>query len=265
MPNITDRTERFAGKVGVITGGASGIGRAAALRFAAEGGRSIIVDRDRAYAEDVVARIAADGGVATFIEADLSHDAQTESLGRLVAEESDAVHVLVNGAVGPGGGRIETGDWRENWEPGSVVGLKAHALVTQTLLPLMKRDGAAIVNISSDGGLRGRPGGWIYDACKAALISLTKTMAAEFVDYDIRVNAIAPGWTVTEMHFRGHADPAARKAELEDMQSDTCIMGRLGRPDEIAAGILFLASDDASYITGTTLCVDGGRVGMAIR
>jgi 3-oxoacyl-[acyl-carrier protein] reductase len=129
----------------------------------------------------------------------------------------------------------------------------------------LKEQGGAIVNVSSEAGFVGRPGQVVYDAIKAALVSATKTMAQEFVDYGIRVNAVAPGWTSTEMHFNRHPDPAARKQELESMSITSCILKRIGRPEEIASAIAFLLSEDASYITGATLHVDGGRVGLSVK
>jgi NAD(P)-dependent dehydrogenase (short-subunit alcohol dehydrogenase family) len=255
---------RFEGKVALIAGGASGIGRATAERLAGEGAQVIIADRDADRGAQAIADINASGGSAFLMKVDLADEASIESLGAEVSAQFPALHVLVNGAVGPGGGKIETGDWRANWELGTAVSLKAAALTAEVLLPLMKVDGAAIVNISSDGALRGRPNIWIYDAMKAALISLTKTMACEFVSYGVRANAILPGWTVTEMHFGKHSDPEARKREMETMDTDYCLMRRLARPGEIAAAIAFLSSDDASYVTGTILCADGGRVGLAL-
>ncbi len=120
--------------------------------------------------------------------------------------------------------------WIENWEIETWIGLRGWVMMTQLLLPLLKQEGGAIVNLSSEGGYLGRPGMWVYDAIKAGVVSTTKTMAQEFTQYGIRVNAVAPGWIVTEMHF--------------------------------ASAIAFLLSDDTSYITGTTLHVDGGRAGM---
>ena len=137
-------------------------------------------------------------------------------------------------------------------------------MITQELLPLIKEEGGAIVNLYSEGGFLGRPNQWVYDAIKAGLVSLTKTMAVEFVDYGIRVNAVAPGWIVTEMNFGYDPNPAKRKQELEQLPIKSCIMNRLGRPEEVASVITFLMSNDASYVTGQTIHVDGGRWGMSV-
>ena len=253
---------RFAGRTALITGGAAGMGRATAHRLAAEGAQIIIADRDVAGGEREVAQIAAQGGTAFFVPVDLADPQSIARMGKTVAEQVAALHVLVNCAgIGYLGGRIENGA-QEGWGPLMDINLKACALVVEAVLPLLQVEGGAVVNVSSDGGLRSRAGSWIYDASKAALISLSKSMAVEFNQYSIRVNAIAPGWAVTEFHFARHENPAARKKELEDLDTDYCLMRRLGRPEEIAAAIAFLASDDASFVTGTTLCVDGGRVGL---
>ena len=152
----------------------------------------------------------------------------------------------------------------QDWEPLVNINLRACALVAQAVLPLLKIEGGSIINVSSDGGLRGRAGSFIYDATKAALIQMSKSMACEFAQYGIRANAIAPGWAVTEFHFGNAPDPLARKKELEELDTDYCLMRRLARPEEIASAIAFLTSDDASYVTGTCLCVDGGRVGLDV-
>ena len=257
-------TIRFTDKVALITGGASGIGRATANRLAAEGAHVIIADKNVDMANQAVSEIQDAGGKALFIEVDLADDESVQAAAQEVAEKFSALHILVNNAAIARGGKIEDGGWIPNWEPETAIGLRGWVVITQHLLPLLKQDGAAIVNLSSEGGYLGRPGGWVYDAIKSALVSLTKTMAYEFVDYGIRVNAVAPGWVVTEMHFGRAPDPAARKKELEETPINSCIMKRRCGPEEIASSIAFLLSEDASYITGQTIHVDGGRWGMSV-
>lgn len=257
-------TIRFTDKVALITGGASGIGRATANRLAAEGAHVIIADKNVDMANQAVSEIQEAGGKALFIEVDLADDESVQAAAQEVAEKFSALHILVNNAAIARGGKIEDGGWIPNWEPETAIGLRGWVVITQHLLPLLKQEGAAIVNLSSEGGYLGRPGGWVYDAIKSALVSLTKTMAYEFVDYGIRVNAVAPGWVVTEMHFGRAPDPAARKKELEETPINSCIMKRRCGPEEIASSIAFLLSDDASYITGQTIHVDGGRWGMSV-
>lgn len=255
-------SSRFEGKTALVSGGASGIGRATAERLAAEGARVFIADLNAAMADQAVAQIRAAGGSAARVHVDLADDGSVEKCAREVAAEIPALHLLVNNAAILRQGRIEDGGWIENWEIETRIGLRGWVMLTQKLLPLLKAEGGAIVNLSSEGGYLGRPGMWVYDAIKAAVVSTTKTMAQEFTPYGIRVNAVAPGWIVTEMHFANHTDPAAYKRELERTPIDSCLMQRRGGAEEVASAIAFLLSDDASYITGTTLHVDGGRVGM---
>lgn len=262
---MSSNCRRFEGKIALVTGGAAGMGRATAHRLVDEGlEKVVIVDRDGEGAAREIEKVKAAGGDGFYIECDLAEIDAIKQMGQEVARRIDRLHVLVNAAgIGAGGGLIEE-DFMLSWDPLMNINLRACALVTQAVLPLMKVEGGSIINVSSDGGLRGRKNAWIYDATKAALIQASKSMACEFVDYGIRANAIAPGWAATEFHFAKASDPEARKKELEEMDTDYCLMRRLARPYEIAAAIAFLASDDASYVTGTTLCVDGGRVGLEI-
>jgi NAD(P)-dependent dehydrogenase (short-subunit alcohol dehydrogenase family) len=256
---------RFEQKVALVTGGASGIGRATAARLAAEGAHVIIADKNVSLGKQTVEQIVAGGGAATLLESDLADDQSVQAVGRAIAEHFPALHLLVNNAAVLRIGRIEDGGWLANWEIETRIGLRGWILMTQEVLPLLKKEGGAIVNLSSEGGFLGRPRQVVYDAIKAALVSVTKTMAQEFVDYGIRVNAVAPGWVVTEMHFANHPDPVTRKKELDTTPISSCIMKRRAQPEEIAAAIAFLLSEDASYMTGTTLHVDGGRVGMSVQ
>ena len=241
------------------------MGRATVHRLVAEGLQTaIIVDRDVDGAQLEIAKVESAGARGCVIECDLADADAIRQLGRQTAERVDQLDLLVNCAGIPSDGGLIEQEFMHAFEPIVNVHLRACALVTQALLPLLKQQGGAIVNVASDGGLRGRRGIWIYDAAKAAIIQASKSMACEFAGYGIRVNAIAPGWTVTEFHFMRADDPGQRRQEMLKMDTGGCLMRRLARPEEIAAAIAFLGSDDASYVTGTCLCVDGGRVGLDI-
>ncbi len=256
---------RFEGKTALVTGGAAGIGRATVHRLVAEGLQTvIIVDRDAEGARREVAKVEAAGGRGFPLKCHLADAEDIRRMGVVAADRFDHLDLLVNCAGIPSSGGLVEEAFLHAFEPIINIHLRACGLVTQAVLPLLKRKGGAIVNVSSDGGLRGRRGVWIYDAAKAAVIQAGKSMACEFAGYGIRVNAVAPGWVVTELHFMRAEDPERRKKELLEMDTDNCLMRRLALPEEIAAAIAFLGSDDASYVTGTCLCVDGGRVGLEI-
>ncbi len=250
---------RFQGKTILVTGGAMGIGEATVRRFVQEGATVIVADCDEKAFEEGIGKLPVAGGQAIFQFVDLADPASIEQMGQAAAQHTPYLHGLVNnaGVVGPCFIK-EIG--QDDWSRIMDINLRAPLLCAKALLPLLKAGPGHIVNVSSEGGFRARAGHGVYDATKAGICSLTRTMACEFVEYGIRVNTVAPGWTVTEMHFLKADDPAARKAELEGIDYHGAIIRRLGHPDEIAAGIAFLLSDDASYITATTLHVDGGRV-----
>ncbi|HLZ07569.1 MAG TPA: SDR family oxidoreductase [Chloroflexota bacterium] len=248
----------FVGKNALVTGGASGMGAATARKFAGEGARVIVVDRDSTRAEAVVADIQRSGGGASFVYADLADEASISRCAHEVSGQITALHALVNNAGIFLRGAIEESH-QDAWTRQIPLNLLAPVLISRALLPLMKKEGAAIVNLSSEGAYRPHPNRWVYDVTKAGLAVLARAMAVEFAQYGIRANAVAPGSIVTEMHFGQAPDPEARKKELLERRGpDICMLERLGRPEEVANVIVFLCSDEASYVTGTTIHVDGG-------
>lgn len=246
----------FQGKTVLVTGGAMGMGAATAKRLAQEGASVIIADINEKVANEKVGGITASGGKACFQFVDLSDPKSIEKMGEEVAKQSDCLHGLVNNAgIVLGSSIADTND--SDWQPQITINLRAPALCAKALLPLLKKGPGHIVNVSSEAGFRPRGGSWVYDSAKAGICALTRSMACEFVQYGMRANTVAPGWSVTEMHF---GDSEERKAELENLEYGGAIIKRLARPGEIASAIVFLLSDDASFITATTIHVDGGRV-----
>jgi NAD(P)-dependent dehydrogenase (short-subunit alcohol dehydrogenase family) len=252
---------RFENKTALITGGCSGIGKATAIRLAKEGCKIVVVDRDGSRGSATVQELQQFGGEALFMQTDLADQKAIERMASQVARQVDAVHVLVNNAGILGTTKPIEELTIQDWEPITAINLRAPLMVSLALLPLLQKQKGVIVNISSDGGLKGRAFPAIYDATKAGVISLTKSCAAGFAKYGIRVNVVAPGGTVTEMHYGAADNPALKRKEMEEFVAKN-LRQRLARPEEIAAAIAFLASDEASHITGATLSVDGGWVGF---
>src|SRR5258708_35194927 len=232
------------------------MGAATARKLAREGARVGVVDRDEAKGAAVVAEMRSSGGNGAFVHADLSDDASIVRCADTVSGQISALHALVNNAGIFRRGLVEE-PLDDAWNAQIPINLLAPVRITRALLPLMKKEGGAIVNLSSEGAYRAHPNRWVYDVTKAGLSVLARTMAAEFAPHGIRVNAVAPGWIATEMHFGDAPDPQARKRELEEMRGEgICLLQRLGRPGEVANVIAFLCSDEASYITPTTIHVD---------
>jgi NAD(P)-dependent dehydrogenase (short-subunit alcohol dehydrogenase family) len=233
----------------LITGGGSGIGRAAARTFAREGAYVIVTGRDTGHLAEVVQQIEADDGSARAIPADIS---DLHSLQHLAAEAGD-VDILVNNAgIFPFASTVRQGP--EEFEELFNTNVRGPFFLTAALVERMaaKRSGV-IVNVTSTAGLRGFPDAAAYGATKAALESLTRAWAAELGGSGIRVNSVAPGTIRTDRALKARGE-----REFEQWGRTGNPLGRLGRPDEIAEAILFLASPRAGYITGVTLPVDGG-------
>jgi NAD(P)-dependent dehydrogenase (short-subunit alcohol dehydrogenase family) len=248
--------ERLNGKVAVITGGGSGIGEATAKRFAAEGARVVILDRDPEGGERVAGEIRGAGGEAAFLRAEVSREADALALAPFTIEKFGALHILVNNAGARVYGPV-TEATEESWDLILGVNVKALGLCAKAAIPeIAKAGGGAIVNVSSANGVKGRSGMAQYDATKAAVLGLTRALAHDHAAQGIRVNAVCPGPTITQFHLKRAAARGMTEADLRAYQPG--LLKRQAEPREIAAAILFLASDEASYITGTTLMVDGG-------
>ncbi|WP_432832008.1 SDR family NAD(P)-dependent oxidoreductase [Dactylosporangium sp. CA-092794] len=239
---------RLAHRTALVTGSTSGIGRAIAERFAAEGAHVIVSGRRAEFGAAVVQAIADAGGRATFIAADLSAGrAAIEDFAAAVGE----IDILVNNAAYLVGGRPTADTPEDVVDAALATNIKAPYLLTAALAPkMLARGTGAIVNIGSINALTGMAGSALYGATKAALHAMTVAWAAEFGPYGIRVNTIAPGPTVVEW-------AADRLPMLERLVAGVPSR-RMSRAEEIAAAALFLASDEASHIHGATLPVDGG-------
>ena len=254
--------ERLAGKVGLVTGGGGGIGEATARLFWEEGARVALVDNDAEAVRRAAAGIDPRGERALAIAADLSQEPEAERAVRETVARFGRLDTLANVAGVRVYGPI-TEATPESWAFILGVNLLAAANCAKFAVPEMSRNGGGtIVNVSSANAIQGRAGMTQYDATKAALLALTRSMAYDHAEQGIRVNAICPGPTLTMFHVRRRA--AARGISLEAAEAELRAAGsrvllrRQAEPREIAYGILFLAGDESSYVTGATLMVDGG-------
>jgi NAD(P)-dependent dehydrogenase (short-subunit alcohol dehydrogenase family) len=237
---------RLANKVALVIGGASGIGLAIAQRFTAEGAAVFITGRRQGDLDQALATIGP--GARAFV-ADPSRRADLEAVVGAMGREAGRIDILVVNAATSESARIEQAT-EEQFDRQMGLNVRALFFAVQRSLPLMGQ-GATIVLVGSIGGQIGTEGYSIYNASKAAVRSLTRTWTAELAPRGIRVNVVSPGPTDTAM-FASVPDDMRKSLAAE------IPMGRLGRPDEIAAAALFLASDDSSFVTGVELCVDGG-------
>ncbi|HEX8999506.1 MAG TPA: SDR family NAD(P)-dependent oxidoreductase [Blastocatellia bacterium] len=249
---------RFTNKIAVITGGGGEIGRATAHRFAREGATALIVDLNRELAEKVAEEITAAGGAAWAYEADVAQRDQVEALADAVIQRHGKIDILCNIAgIAPPAPFLETSD--ENWNATLDVNLKGVFLCSQVVARRMIALGTkgGIVNMASTNGLVGEVGLVAYNASKFGVVGLTMTIAIELAPHGIRVNAVAPGMIRTRLSQAVlEADPELARTYFQDKIP----MARFGEPEEVAAAVAFLASEDASFITGHSLVIDGGQL-----
>lgn len=248
---------RLKDKVAIITGAGSGFGEGMATRFAAEGARIVVNDIDVANGERVAAAIRATGADAIFWRADVAKAAEVEALVAAAAEAFGRVDIMVNNAGYTHRNQSMLTVGEDAFDRIFAVNVKAIYLAALAVVPIFRRQGGGVIlNTASTAGLRPRPGLTVYNASKGAAITMTKSMAVEFAPDRIRVNCLCPvaGETAMLADFMGGDTPENRARFTASVP-----LGRLSRPEDIANAALYLCSEEASFITGAALEVDGGR------
>jgi NAD(P)-dependent dehydrogenase (short-subunit alcohol dehydrogenase family) len=246
-------------RVAIITGAASGMGKAAALKFVENGARVLIADVDDEHGREVVAGLEAQGGDALYVHTDVADSAAVQAMAHTALERWGTIDILYNNAAATQLCNTqdrpvhELEEWV--WDKMLAISLKSVYLCSKyCLLPMMEKRGGVILNVTSVDAILAEPGFDSYTAAKGGVISLTRSMAAEYGPYDIRVNAISPGYILTEVQMPWfNSNPAAARAA-----GAAHALNRLGMPDEVAEMAVFLASDKARFITGAIIPVDGG-------
>ncbi|MFV2062515.1 MAG: SDR family oxidoreductase [Chloroflexota bacterium] len=247
---------RLAGKVAIVTGGGQGIGAAISSRFAAEGARIVIAQRTMRVAEAHVESIRAQGGEAIAVQTDVAERDQILAMVARTVERFGRPDVLVNNAgiaVFEDPLKVTPEDWRRCFS----VDLDAAWWASQAVLPGMLDGGGSIINIASVHSFQIIPGCFPYPVAKHGLIGLTRALSAEYAARGVRINAICPGYIESQNvrdFFETFPDPEAERERAGGLHA----VGRIGQPEEVAGPALFLASDDASFIHGESLMVDGG-------
>jgi NAD(P)-dependent dehydrogenase (short-subunit alcohol dehydrogenase family) len=250
--------DRLEGRVAIVTAAGSGIGRACAKRFAAEGAHVVVNDRDAGAAEGVVGEITAAGGRASVFVADVSSSERVTAMVQETASRHGRLDVLLNNAAAPAFGRVEEMP-DELWRAVFAVTLDATFFGMRAAIPVMAaQGGGSIINTASAAGLGGVATFGAYGSAKAAVIALTKTAALETAARRIRVNTICPG-SIDTPPLAAFVDslPGGRAAFERSIPAR-----RIGLPEEVASVALFLASDESSYVTGAVLVADGGVTAM---
>jgi len=258
-----DMADRVAGMVAIVTGGASGIGRACSLRLAEEGATVVVTDIQDGAGKDVVTEIEGRGGAASFLQHDVTSEDEWIAVVAGVMERYEHLDVLVNNAgIGIGASIIEMS--LADWQRQQAINLDGVFLGIKHCIPAMRdTGGGSIVNMSSVAGLKGSARLAAYNATKGGVRLLTKGVALESAQnrWNVRVNSVHPGIIDTpiwETVVPGSLRPDGEPLDVSAMAETAVPTGVLGQPTDIANGVLFLASDDSSYVTGTELVIDAG-------
>jgi meso-butanediol dehydrogenase / (S,S)-butanediol dehydrogenase / diacetyl reductase len=253
-----EKKGRLAGKVAIVTGAANGIGRATAVLFASEGAKLVLADINEEGLKETINMVKKEGGEVIGQKTDVSVEQEVKALIDLALTTYSRIDILCNNA-GTGGdlAKLET-ESGETWKRVFGVNVLGAVFASKHVAPhMMARKCGAIVNTASVAGIRAGAGGNAYSASKAALINFTQTSACDLGGFGVRVNAVCPGLIETGMTQR--VFDYARSSGKIDKMGYRCELRRYGHPEEVASAILFLASDEAGYITGQALPVDGGN------
>lgn len=251
---------RLSNKAALITGGGAGIGAASARLFCAQGAAVILVDADTEALQRTTKTIKAETPHAriTYLTANVVDPAQAQAAVRHAVEAFGGLHILVNNAAMRNYSALAEAK-PDEWLAMVNVNLVGLANYCRAALPELRKSGqGSIVNVSSCYAVTGRKGMGIYDATKAGQLAMTRTLAFEEADHGVRVNAVCPGSTLTDFHVDRAQANGTSVEKLKTERTDTSLIGRWASPEEIAWPILWLASSEGSFITGTTLMVDGG-------
>jgi NAD(P)-dependent dehydrogenase (short-subunit alcohol dehydrogenase family) len=245
---------KLRGKVSIVTGGGTGIGRACAIRFAKEGAKVVVAGLESAPLEEVVKEIQAGGGEAYGIRSDVGVVEDTKRIVGETLERFNALHILLNNAATVDLSRRVEELTVEEWDRCLNASLRSIFLLSKWSTPhIRKSGGGAIINLGSVGAIMPWAEGAAYCAAKGGVLALTKVLAIEYGSWNIRVNAVSPGAIMTPNLRRS----VEHFGDYDELCSKS-VFNRVGQPEEIASAVAFLASDEASFVTATNLVVDGG-------
>lgn len=248
---------KLRGKVAIVTGGGSGIGRATCLELASQGADIVVADLNREAAQGVAGEVSALGHKALPVRVDVTDSRQVKDMVEQALKELGQIDILVNNA---GWDKLEpfVQSMEETWDKVIALNLKAPIICARAVLDhMIEKGGGKIVNISSDAGKAGSSGEAVYSGCKAGVVGFSKTLAREMARYNINVNCVCPGPTDTPM-LRSLMGAQDTGTKILQAMVKAVPLKRLGQPEDIARAVAFLASDDSSYITGQALSVSGG-------